>query len=122
MAEIAGYGGVVEYATATPAGINNWTLSYVTDALETTDFQDSGLRTYIPGLRGWSGTFSGSRDGVPLAQTALAYIELQVSTDATQLYTGSVLITNSTPTVAVDGVITISYDFTGSGALGLPTA
>ena len=52
MAEISGKAGEVQVAGATVAGIKSWSVDYVADALETTDFGDSGHRTYIAGLDG----------------------------------------------------------------------
>ena len=46
------------YAIAQVVGFKEWSVSRVTDALETTDFQDSGWRTFIPGIRRWTGTVS----------------------------------------------------------------
>ncbi len=123
---ISGKAGAV-YSTATGAtayeftGIKSWTLDYVSDALETTDFGDSGHRTYIPGLDGWSGSFEGYKDGAPRALVLQAVIELRENTAATQKWTGSAILTGAHPTVDIDGVVGISYDFQGTGLLNPPT-
>ena len=62
MANISGKAGSVLVAAATVAGIRSWSLDYTGDALETSDFGDSGHRTYIPGIDGWSGRFDGFKD------------------------------------------------------------
>ena len=124
---ISGKAGAV-YATTTGttvaavAGIKSWSLDYVGDALETTDFGDSGHRTYIAGLDGWSGSFEGYKDAAPKALGTLTVLELRESANTTQKWTGSALITGLHPSVDVDGIVGISYDFQGTGVLTVPTA
>jgi len=126
MAQIAGKAGSV-YLTTTAAtvvvvnGIKSWTLDYVMDALETTDFGDSAHRTYLPGLDGWSGSFEGYKDGAPIALGAVTVLDLRQSADSTQKYTGAAIITGAHASVAVDGIAGISYDYQGSGLLTVPT-
>jgi hypothetical protein len=127
LAHIAGKAGAV-YGTTTGttaaiiAGVKSWTLDYVVDALETTDFGDSGHRTYIPGLDGWSGKFEGFKDGAPIALGAWTLLELRESTNTTQKWTGTGIVTGIHPSVSVDGVVTYAYDYIGTGTLTLPTA
>ncbi len=127
MAHVSGKAGAV-YGTTTGTtaaavtGIRSWSLDYVMDALETTDFGDSGHRTYVPGLDGWSGRFEGFKDGAPIAMGAYTVLELRESTNSTQKWTGSAIVTGLHPTVSVDGVVSYSYDFQGNGVLTLPTA
>lgn len=128
MAEISGRGGQVDLASSQITGINAWTLDYVLEALEVTDFDNGqatdGPRAYVPGLSGWSGTFSGFKDGAPsaLSFSAAATLKLYESQTANQFWTGTALITGIHPNVTVDGVVTYSYDFQGSLALTEPTA
>jgi len=127
MTHLSGKAGAV-YSTATGAtvygatGMKSWTLDYVGEALERTDFGDSGHRTYIPGLDGWSGSFEGFKSGAPhILVNHTATIELRESAAATQKWTGKVIITGAHPTVDVDGVVGLSYDFQGTGVLKAPT-
>jgi len=117
MAEISGKAGEVQVAGATVAGIKSWSIDYTGDALETTDFGDSGHRTYVPGIDGWSGSFEGFKDGAPKGIGAEIALVLKESATANQLYTGQAIITGSHPSVDVDGIVGISYDFQGTGAL-----
>ena len=126
---ISGKAGAVHATTAggtatavVISGIKSWSLDYVGDALETTDFGDSGHRTYIAGLDGWSGSFEGYKDGAPKGLGLQYILELKESADATQQWTGSALITGIHPSVDVDGIVGISYDFQGTGVLTVPTA
>ncbi len=69
MAKIAGKTGWVE-APSVVVGINEWTLDYVQDELETTDFSASGDYTCIVGKEKCSGSFTWYRDCIPLALSA----------------------------------------------------
>jgi len=127
MAHIAGKAGNVYATTSGTAvtavvGMKSWTLDYVQDPLETTDFADSGHRTYIAGLDGWSGSFDGYKDGVPLGLGSQAILELRESATTTEKWTGAALITGAHPSLDVDGVEGITYDFQGTGALTVPTS
>ena len=122
MGQISGKAGEVQVAGATVAGIKSWSVDYTGDALETTDFGDSGHRTYIPGIDGWSGSFSGFKDGAPKAIGAEVALILKESATTGQQYTGQAILTGAHPSVDVDGVAGISYDFQGTGALVVATA
>ena len=119
--QISGKAGEVLVAAATVDGIKSWTVDYISDALETTDFADSGKKTYIAGISGWSGSFEGFKDGAPTGIGAEIALVLSASTDATQDYTGQAILTGSHETVSVDGVVSISYDFQGTSTLNVPT-
>lgn len=129
MTHIAGKTGNV-YATDTGtsgdvaiiAGIKSWSLDYVSDALETTDFADLGVRAYKAGASSWSGSFEGVKDAAPTDIGSLTVLELRESTDTTQKWTGAALITGIHPTVSFDGVVTYTHDFQGTGTLTIPTA
>jgi len=120
MAEIAGAGGMV-YIGADIGGIKSWTLDYTLDILDTTDFTDgnatNAARTFVPGLSSWSGSFEGYKDGEPQALGFAATVTLKLEEDATHFWTGDAYITGVHENAAVDGVVTISYDFQGTGEL-----
>jgi len=120
MAELSGTGGMV-YIGADIGGIKSWTLDYTVDMLDTTDFTDGNTtnsqRTFIPGLSQWSGSFEGYKDGAPQGLGFSAAVTLKLEEDGTYFWTGSAYITGLHETTSVDGVITISYDFQGTGEL-----
>lgn len=123
MAKLAGRTGMLNLETNDEAGIRSWTLDYTVDTLDTTDFADgaatNAARTFIAGLSQWSGTFEGLKDGAPYALTfdgsALQTIKLEE--DGSLNWSGECLITGIHPNVSVDGVVTYTYDFQGTGAL-----
>lgn len=118
MAEISGKGGGVT-TTGGDTTVSNWTLSYVGDALETTNFDSTDGRTYIPGLTGWSGSydcfFSTGNVSVP-GTTGTIILTISTGTGA-YAWTGGIVITGMDVTTPIDGVITQSYSFQGTGAL-----
>jgi len=118
MSHVAGKNGYVDTGSAV-SGIKSWTLDYNSDALETTDFADAGVKSYIIGGSGWSGTFEGFKDGAP--QTlAGSSVTLKLYEDATYFWTGTAFITGISATTAHDGIVSYSYTYQGTGALTPP--
>ncbi len=105
-------------------GIKSWTLDYTVGVVDTTDFAASGVRSILPSVSQWSGTFEGYKDGtaLPLGTTNQVALELHETQTATQKWTGQAYITGIHPSVSYDGVVSYSYDFEGTGALTPPTA
>ena len=129
MAHISGYGGSTSInvgATAmTSTGIREWSLDYTRDTIESTDFADAGVRTYILGPSGWAGSFNGFKDGLNttlVLATATCFLTLNESAVAGQAWSGNVYVTGIHPAAAVDGIVNYSYDFQGTGALTVTTA
>ena len=120
MAEICGKTASVSMGGTIIAGIRDWSIDYTADALETTDFADSGHRTYIAGLDGWTGTFNGfGNPGWDTNATVGSKYEGHFYVDKTggYHYSGSVIITGIALGQAVDGLGTTDYSFQGTGAL-----
>ena len=113
------------YGSVTFAGgqttIKSWTLSYTADLYDSTNFDDStGGRSYVSGFTSWSGSFegfySGSNTAVP---GSTGTITLLSSTGLTSGWRGSAIITGMDANTAVDGLVTQSYTFQGTGALAV---
>ena len=120
MAHRAGKAGRVDSDTgAEEAGIKSWTLDYTVDMLETTDFADAGVKSYIPGGTGWSGSFEGFKEGQAAGLTTGAKIVLKLyeTQESNEFWTGDAFITAVHVTVSFDGIVSYSYDFQGTGAL-----
>ncbi len=122
MAQISGKLGEVRIGGTTQSGMKSWTIDYTVDAIDTTDFADTGTKSFIAGISGWSGSFEGYKDAAPTAIGAEIALILKESTDATQQYTGQAILTGIHETVSIDGVVTEAYDFQGTGTLTVPTA
>jgi len=119
MAEVSGKGGGVT-TTGGDTTVSSWTLSYAGDALETTNFDNSsGGRSYIPGLKGWSGSydcfFSTGNVLVP-GTTGTVVLTISTGTGA-YAWTGGIVITGMDVSTPIDGIVTQSYSFQGTGAL-----
>ena len=121
MARLAGKAGQVD-AAAEVVGVKSWSIDYEIAALETTGFDDAGVRAYIVGGSGWSGSFEGYKDGVPLTIGSELALALKESQTATQKFTGQAIVTNLHAVGSHDGLVTYAYDFQGTGALTIPTA
>ena len=103
-------------------GIKSWTLDYTSDTLDVKDFDDAGVKAYIVGGSGWSGSFEGYKDTTPLGIGAEVYLVLGESTTAYQNWIGKAIITACHPFTSHDGIVTYSYDFQGTGELQSPDA
>lgn len=121
MAHIAG--GFVEIGTKV-AGIKSWTLDHTRPELDTTDFGDAGYYTCIAGypIKG-SGTFEGYKDGVykTIKTGVKVVLTLNEGPAATTYWLGDAFILGQHITASFDGIVTISYDFTYTGEITVPT-
>jgi len=117
MAEVAGKGGSITCENLT-VGVKAWTLNLVGDALETTDYGDSGHRTYIAGLDGWTGSCEVNWDAINKSLVVGATITGLVFTvvSDTTYYTGAkAIVTGISVGSTVEGLIIMSVSFQGSG-------
>jgi len=127
MAINLGKDGYIRLSSENVAHINTWELSIAADALETTAFGGGWDRTYVPGLRGPTATFSGYYEdtdtgqyktlsyllstGTPTTVTArLNYYRILKSATSTWYngFAGTAVITGMTIGVAMEGLQTIS--------------
>ena len=123
MARIAGYGGDCYIAAAQVAGIKEWTIDDVNNPLESSGFDTGQDKAFLGGQNEWSGSFSGFKDGAPLAKGSVVAISLrEVDGTSTTYWTGNVIINGRSGGAAVDGLITYNYTFQGTGALTPPSA
>ena len=119
---ISGKAGQVDAASEV-LGVKSWTLDYTSDPLDVTDFDDAGVKAYVIGGSGWSGSFEGFKDTTPLPLAGAAVtIKLYESQTANQFWTGSAFVTGIHINTAHDGIVTYSYDFQGTGALTVAAA
>lgn len=123
MAHRSGVAGQVD-SPGTVTGIRSWSLEYTVDMLETTDFADAGVSSFIPGKTQWSGSFEGFKDGTPQAITTGASITIKLyeTQEADEFWTGEAFITAARPSVDNDGLVSYSYDFQGTDALTVAAA
>ena len=122
MAEVAGKTGSIT-CTGLTAGVKSWSLNLVGDALETTDYSDVGVRTYIVGALGWTGSCEINWDTANTITVGDVIAALVFSiVGATEKYTGEAIVTGISVSSSFDGVVTASITFQGSGACTLTSA
>ena len=130
MAINKGWNGHITMGAAEMAQINNWEISFNGDALEKTSFTSIVKdRTFDPGLRSHTVTFSGYAEDTDTAQDALtdlmasgtanavAAIHLIYDRATTKGWQGSGIITNLTEGTPVDGLATFNGSFQVTGGL-----
>lgn len=122
MAKLAGKGGSVTWAAGYAANVLSWTLDYVGDALDTTDFADgaSSIRSFLAGLKSWSGSYEAIVDDTtktiaPGAAKSAATFTLGGS----RTLTGDIIATSVSYSTTVDGLVVVSVSFQGTGALAI---
>ena len=124
---ISGKGGGLYVGAVKVAEIKNWSLDVGADMLDSTNFDSNGWKQFIAGLKEWSasaeGNYAVSTDATGqkaiqdawLAGTTLS-IELRVGATFPK-YTGSALVSSMPIEVPVDGIVGISVELQGTGAL-----
>lgn len=130
---VAGKNGKVvigEASTKKVVGIKNWSLELSLDTLETTALGDD-WKNYITGLKEWSASSEGDYE-VPVdteGQKALqdaflngTTVTVKLYVDGTNYYQGEAYINSLSIEDPVDDVVSISIEFTGTGALTFETA
>ena len=125
---VAGKNGKVvigESATKKVVGIKNWSLELSLDTLETTALGDD-WKNYITGLKEWSASSEGDyevpvdADGQQALQDAFlngTTVTVKLYVDGTNYYKGEAFINSLSIEDPVDDVVSISIEFTGTGAL-----
>lgn len=116
-------------------GFFNWSIDETCDVVEKTDFDDSGHKTYLATLDGWTATAerhwidSGMLSMVGSLDTALHIIAkfyvndssaskgAGSASDTGQRYEGYCHLVGLSPTVAVDTLVNESLSFQGTGQL-----
>ena len=104
-------------------GFFNWGANNVCDILETTDFCDAGVRTYIAALKGWEG----SAEKHWLTEENLDWIgdnliiKFYIDVDNTMRYEGWVIVDSHSITSSVDTLVDESLNFKGDGILSRET-
>jgi predicted secreted protein len=127
MAAIAGKGGSVKIGAgpSTVAGVKNWSIDAQMGTAETTALGMS-WKEFISTVGEWSGTMEcifrihDDTNGQTALQTAfLAGTEVAFKgyVNASNYYSGNVILTGMPVTVEVDGAVGVSFPFQGTGAL-----
>lgn len=112
------------------AGFFNWTISIDGEAHEVTDFQDSGNKTYLAGLKGWTATAEkhwmseGNQGAWINADKTVRFFEVYdaaPNTTTVYYFAGDCIVSGIETAVPVGDVVTQTLTFTGDGALTATT-
>ena len=122
MAEIAGHSGDVAF-TNFQTTCKSFTIDHTIDMEDVTAFDgDTGFKKYAPVLKDWTATlemnFSTANNATP-ATNAASKADLTLTIDGTSKYTGSAYLQSVTVNEPVDGIVTQTGVFQGSGVLTL---
>ena len=115
MAARAGFVGIVTFSGLT-VGVKTWIVNTVCDPLETTTLADNQNRTFIPGLKSFTGSFEGNWDStntVAVGDSGSATFQMGSDTDSVS---ASIIVTGMDTENAFDGVINAPVTFQGTGA------
>ena len=121
MASITGKGGCVKNDTTVIVGIKEWSMDYVADMFDVTEFADTAPshKSKLSGLKAATGSFSGNMTdgstGVLGALTLGTSYTLNLETDGTDSYGMTAFITGISSNVVVDGEATVTASFESSG-------
>ena len=107
-------------------GIREWSIDVAANVQDTSGFSDGRAKVFTVTQKEWSGSFSGFKDGPPLAigtHVAVEFMEAEVALPgpSTAAWRGEAIITNLTATEVVDGVMQYAYTFQGQFTLEWPT-
>lgn len=100
--------------------ITSWSISIEADTLEFTNFGSGGWKENMGSLKSWSGSIEGFAD---TAQTATIAVGATVSVvlveggSGSSTYTGDAIVTSKSVDSSTAELVSISFDFTGSGQL-----
>jgi hypothetical protein len=115
------------------AGFHSWEITHEGDIPEVTDFSDAGVKAYMAGGTGWTGSgerfwqtdndvWGGGAVGTPRwVRFFLKYVAVPSAPDPAYYYEGLSFVKTGTVKTDVADVIRQTFQFQGSGALTLVT-
>ena len=128
MAYFTGKSGYLD-ADGTTVNVTSWTADSTVDLAETSHSGSSGLKTFVVGLRGLTGTVELNWDAASNPQTnppnlvdgqTISNFVLYLESAQGNLDVDNAIINSVSYTVPVDGNVTISVSWTATGAWTVP--
>lgn len=128
-------GDTVQIAVVAPGtvagGFFNWEMDAKGEASDVTDFQDSGNKTFIPGVAEWNlkaerfmlstdtttNTLESWLNTIKFARFYIKYVASPSGGNPSYYYEGMVLLQNYKPVTNNGSVIKVSLDFQGIGTI-----
>ena len=120
MAVITGKDGSVAVDSTNVTLITSWSISIEADTLEYTNFGSGGWKENMGSLKSWSGSIEGFADTAQAATIAVGTevtITLVEGGTGSATYTGDAIVTSKSVDASTAELVTVSFDFTGSGSL-----
>lgn len=124
MAVIKGKDGTVSLTGGSAiANVTSWSVTQEADVLETSAMGTGGDKTFVGSLKSWSGSVECFLDTT--AQHTLlpvgTIVDLTLDTDGAgsvgSVYSGDAVVTSANVTVGAADIVTVSFDYQGTGAL-----
>lgn len=120
MAVITGKDGSVSVDAVNVSTVSSWSVSIEADTLEYTSFDSGGWKDMMGSLKSWSGSIEGFADTTQTASIAVGdevTLVLVEGGSGSKTYTGSAIVTSKSVDASTAELVTVSFDFTGSGIL-----
>jgi len=125
---IKGYDGSVTVAAGAMGNAKAWSLDISQETVDTTDFGSAGWKESVSTLNSWSGSITAIFDASGTAEGALqtsliagsvVALALQMGdgTGSYDVYTGNANITSQGVSNDVNGIVEVTFNFEGTGAL-----
>ncbi len=125
---IKGHDGSITVASGAMGNAKAWSLDIAQETVETTDFGSAGWKESVATLKSWSGSVTAIFDASGTAEGALqtgltggsaVALDLQLGDGlgSYDKYSGSAIITGQSVTNDVSGIVEVSFNFEGTGAI-----
>ena len=125
---IKGYEGSVTVAAGAMGNAKAWSLDISQETVDITDFGSAGWKESVSTLNSWSGSITAIFDASGTAEGALqtsltagsvVALALQMGdgTGSYDVYTGNANITSQSVSNDVNGIVEVTFNFEGTGAL-----
>ena len=125
---IKGYDGSVTVAAGAMGNAKAWSLDISQETVDITDFGSAGWKESVSTLNSWSGSITAIFDASGTAEGALqtgliagsvVALALQMGdgTGSYDVYTGNANITSQGVSNDVNGIVEVTFNFEGTGAL-----
>jgi hypothetical protein len=125
---IIGHTGSVTVASGAMGNAKAWSLDISQETADITDFGSSGWKESAATLNAWSGSITAIFDASGTAEGALqtgltagssVSLDLQMGggTGSYDKYSGSAIITGQSVTNDVNGIVEVTFNFEGTGAV-----
>lgn len=125
MTHIAGVAGFMKNSATEITGCQSWSIDYTYDVVNTTDFADSGVSTFLPGVSSWTGSFVVKKNGAVDTDSIIgtAFSALFGESDTSyQVWTGDAICVGVHAAISFDSYPEYTFDLQGTGGLNVASA